>query len=109
MGSAGKLSLYFLSDHEFLPQLSSVEFNFATNRTTQIYAMALRKDVNIRSRRRVMRLRLRRRTRVRNLLHHLRLRLLINQPKLRSGACSEAKPEAAPSRPQRWSSISMAL
>ena len=37
--------LYFLSDHEFLPQLSSVEFNFATNRTTQVYAMALRKDV----------------------------------------------------------------
>lgn len=37
--------LYFLSDREFLPQLSGVEFNFATNRTTYIYAMALRKDV----------------------------------------------------------------
>ncbi len=37
--------LFFLSDREYLPQLSSVEFNFATNRTTQIYAMALRKDV----------------------------------------------------------------
>ena len=37
--------LYFLSDREFLPQLSSVEFNFATNRMTYIYAMALRKDV----------------------------------------------------------------
>lgn len=37
--------LYFFSDREYLPQLSSVEFNFATNRTTQIYAMALRKDV----------------------------------------------------------------
>ena len=37
--------LYFLSDREFLPQLSNVEFNFATNRTTYIYAMALRKDV----------------------------------------------------------------
>jgi tricorn protease len=37
--------VYFLSDREFLPQVSSVEFNFATNRTTYIYAMALRKDV----------------------------------------------------------------
>jgi tricorn protease len=37
--------LFFLSDREFLPQLSSVEFNFATNRMTYIYAMALRKDV----------------------------------------------------------------
>ena len=37
--------LYFFSDREYLPQLSSVEFNFATNRTTHIYAMSLRKDV----------------------------------------------------------------
>jgi tricorn protease len=37
--------LYFLSDREFAPQLSSVEFNYATNRQTYIYAMALRKDV----------------------------------------------------------------
>jgi tricorn protease len=37
--------LYYLSDREFLPQLSNVEFNFATNRSTYIYAMALRKDV----------------------------------------------------------------
>jgi tricorn protease len=37
--------LYFLSDREFLPQLSQVEFNFATNRTSYIYAMTLRKDV----------------------------------------------------------------
>ncbi|HEX2270457.1 MAG TPA: S41 family peptidase [Pyrinomonadaceae bacterium] len=37
--------LYFLSDREFLPQLSSVEFNYATNRMTYIYAMTLRKDV----------------------------------------------------------------
>jgi tricorn protease len=37
--------LYFLSDREFLPQLSTVEFNYATNRTTHIYAMTLRKDV----------------------------------------------------------------
>jgi len=37
--------LYFISDHEFAPQISTVEFNFATNRTSYIYAMALRKDV----------------------------------------------------------------
>jgi tricorn protease len=37
--------LYFLSDREFTPQLSNIEFNFATNRPTYIYAMALRKDV----------------------------------------------------------------
>ena len=37
--------LYFISDHEFAPQISSVEFNYATNRTAYIYAMALRKDV----------------------------------------------------------------
>ena len=37
--------LYYLSDHEFAPQLSNVEFNYATNRPTYIYAMALRKDV----------------------------------------------------------------
>ncbi len=37
--------LYYLSDREFAPQISSVEFNFATNRETQIYAMALRRDV----------------------------------------------------------------
>ena len=37
--------LYFLSDHEYAPQISSAEFNYATNRTTQVYALALRKDV----------------------------------------------------------------
>jgi tricorn protease len=37
--------LYFLSDREFAPQLSNIEFNFATNRPTYIYAMTLRKDV----------------------------------------------------------------
>ena len=37
--------LYFLSDREFAPQLSSIEFNFATNRSEYIYAMALRKDI----------------------------------------------------------------
>lgn len=37
--------LYFLSDREFAPQISSIEFNYATNRPTYIYALALRKDV----------------------------------------------------------------
>ena len=37
--------LYFLSDHEYAPQISTAEFNYATNRTTQVYALALRKDV----------------------------------------------------------------
>ncbi|MEJ7623007.1 MAG: S41 family peptidase [Pyrinomonadaceae bacterium] len=35
--------LYFLSDREYLPQLSTTEFNFATNRTDQVYALALMK------------------------------------------------------------------
>jgi tricorn protease len=37
--------LYYLSDHEFAPQISSIEFNYALNRSTMIYALALRKDV----------------------------------------------------------------
>ncbi|MEJ2080205.1 MAG: peptidase S41, partial [Acidobacteriota bacterium] len=37
--------LYFLSDREFAPQVSTVEWNFATNRMTGIFAYALRKDV----------------------------------------------------------------
>ncbi len=37
--------LYYLSDREFAPQISQVEFNYALNRPTYIYAMALRKDV----------------------------------------------------------------
>lgn len=37
--------LFYLSDREFAPQISSVEWNFAGNRTTGIFAMALRKDV----------------------------------------------------------------
>ncbi len=37
--------LYFLSDREFAPQISTVEWNFATNRTTGIFAYALRRDV----------------------------------------------------------------
>jgi tricorn protease len=37
--------LYFLANHEFQPQLSQIEFDFATNRSTGIFVMALRKDV----------------------------------------------------------------
>lgn len=37
--------LYYLSDREFSPQISLTEWNFAGNRTTGVYAMALRKDV----------------------------------------------------------------
>jgi tricorn protease len=37
--------LYFLADREFQPQISQIEFNYATNRQTYIYALALRKDV----------------------------------------------------------------
>jgi tricorn protease len=37
--------LYYLSDREFAPQISGIEFNYASNRSTYIYAMALRKDV----------------------------------------------------------------
>jgi tricorn protease len=36
--------LFFLSDREFAPQISQIEFNFATNRDSYIYAMALGKD-----------------------------------------------------------------
>jgi len=37
--------LYYVSDREFAPLISSFEFNYATNRTTGIFAVALRKDV----------------------------------------------------------------
>ncbi len=37
--------LYYLSDREFAPQISDKEWNFAGNRSTCIYALALRKDV----------------------------------------------------------------
>jgi tricorn protease len=37
--------IYFLSDREFQPQISQIEFNYATNRASYIYAIALRKDV----------------------------------------------------------------
>ena len=37
--------LYFISDREFAPQISGIEFNYATNRDSYIYALALRNDV----------------------------------------------------------------
>jgi len=37
--------LYYLSDREFAPLISSIEFNFALERETSVYALALRKDV----------------------------------------------------------------
>ncbi|MFN2315449.1 MAG: S41 family peptidase, partial [Gemmatimonadales bacterium] len=37
--------LYYLSDREYAPQLSNVEWNFAGNRTTRIYALSLRTGV----------------------------------------------------------------
>lgn len=37
--------IYFLSNRDFAPQISGIEFNFATNRSTGIFAMSLRKDV----------------------------------------------------------------
>ena len=36
--------LYFLAVHQFQPQISQTEFDFATNRSTGIFVMALRKD-----------------------------------------------------------------
>ncbi len=36
--------LYFLSNHDFAPLISNIEFNYATNRQADIYALALRKD-----------------------------------------------------------------
>ena len=36
--------LYFISSREYAPQLSNSEFNYATNRMEQIYALALKKD-----------------------------------------------------------------
>ena len=37
--------LYFMAHHEFQPQISRIEFDFATNRARGIFVMALRKDV----------------------------------------------------------------
>lgn len=37
--------LYYSSDREFAPQISTTEWNFATDRQAGVFAMALRKDV----------------------------------------------------------------
>ena len=37
--------LFYLSDRDYQPQISTSEFNFATIRTTGIYALALRRNV----------------------------------------------------------------
>lgn len=37
--------LYFAGNHEFHPQISNLEFDFAGNRSAGIFALALRKDV----------------------------------------------------------------
>lgn len=37
--------LYYLSDREFAPQLADLEWNYAANRATSVFALALRKDV----------------------------------------------------------------
>ncbi len=37
--------LFYLSDREYAPQISGAEFNYATSRTTGIFALALRRDV----------------------------------------------------------------
>src|SRR3989440_7741155 len=37
--------LYYVADHDFQPALSQIEFNFATDRASGIFAFALRKDV----------------------------------------------------------------
>jgi tricorn protease len=37
--------LYYISIHDFAPQISQVEFNYATSRGGGIFALALRKDV----------------------------------------------------------------
>jgi len=36
--------LYYLSDRDYAPQISSIEFNFALNREVGIFVLALRKD-----------------------------------------------------------------
>ena len=38
--------LYFMSDREFSPLISTTEWNFATNRQTGLFALALRRDVD---------------------------------------------------------------
>jgi tricorn protease len=39
-------TLYFLGDREWAPQLSNIEWNFATNRTAQILALTMRKGLD---------------------------------------------------------------
>jgi tricorn protease len=36
--------LYYLSDREFTPQISALEWNYAGNRMTSVYALTLKKD-----------------------------------------------------------------
>jgi len=36
--------LYFLSEREYAPLIGNTEFNYASNRSTYVYALALRKD-----------------------------------------------------------------
>jgi len=38
--------LYYLGDREWTPQISGIEWDFAANRVTGIFALALRKDVD---------------------------------------------------------------
>jgi tricorn protease len=37
--------LYFIAAHDFQPEISQIEFNYATDRSFGIFALALRKDV----------------------------------------------------------------
>lgn len=37
--------LWFMSERDYVPQISQIEWNFAANRMTGIFALALRKDV----------------------------------------------------------------
>ncbi|HLU48099.1 MAG TPA: peptidase S41, partial [Planctomycetota bacterium] len=37
--------LFYLSDREFAPQISSIEWNFAVDRETAVFVLALRRDV----------------------------------------------------------------
>ena len=42
---AGGDYLYYLADRTYAPQISTVEWNFATDRSTSIFALALREEV----------------------------------------------------------------
>ena len=46
--------LYFLSDREFAPQISQIEFNYATNRDAYIYTSLCARMLSILSRLRAM-------------------------------------------------------